>query len=194
LLFKEQIRELIKFFSKLINNAQKVEVKGFLTIIQNPNISEKVKLEAIRNLGGGGFLAFRCNRTKGIKNVAGNETLFKVPFENCDENSKDGVFTAEQSGLYSVEWRIVLEGITNQTKAVIQIESTNKTFNIPTNNLTSLRNDDGTVTLEGKQLVEFGCIDRASIAVKVGTTKNSKTVHLAARGEAEFYGFFLSRF
>jgi len=62
-------------------------------------------------------LAFRCSKTKMIKNITGDGTLFRVPFENCDSNSISGVFTVPQSGIYSVN------GITNQKEGVVLIES-----------------------------------------------------------------------
>jgi len=187
---QKEIRRLIQSFSSFINTVRTIDIKNLVKILRDPEVSEKVKLKVIERVGGRD-LAFRCNRTNIVKNATGDGTLFQVPFENCCINSKDGVFTAGENGICSINWWILLKGITSQTTAVVRVDASSSSFRFPTNNLANLKNDDGTIVLYGTAQVQMDMGDTVQLAIEVGASEDNKTVHLAEREEAYFSGYLV---
>ncbi len=190
-LARKEILGLITSLSTLISNIQKVKIGNIaIEILQNRDISTELKQQFISlMLKDGKSTTFCCNRTDEIKGVTGNGTLFEVPFNQCDENSKNGIFTAPQSGTYFVTWKIFLQNITTQSEAIVQIRSSDKIFSFPVNNLSALK-DNGNIVLSGSSSVKMCLADTVRLAVKVGTSKDSKTVHLKT-SDAQFSGFLI---
>lgn len=133
-------------------------------------------------------ISFSCSKTEEVSSATGDGTLVPIFFEECNENVKDGVFTAPQSGTYFVNWKIFLQNITTQAEAIVQVQSSNKIFSFPTNNLSALK-DNGHIVLTGTALVAMDITDTVRLIVKVGASKDSKTVDLSASSDAQFSGF-----
>ena len=134
-------------------------------------------------------MVFRCSGTKNIKHVTGDGTPFPMIFEKYSPSSINEKIIQDNSGIFSFFWQITFNGITDQTEAFVVINTSTKEIRIPTNNLNTIKNDAGSVTLSGKTVeISMGCSDEITLKVAIGTKKNNKTVTLANNNSAYFHG------
>ncbi len=136
-------------------------------------------------------IAFSCHTTEEIgRHATGDGTLIPINFVNCDSDSENSIFTAPRNGTYFINWKIFLEGITIQTEAIIQVQSSNKNYSFPTNNLSALKDQDH-IVLTGTALIPVDAADTIKLAVKVGKKGDKQTVALSPSSDAEFSGFLI---
>ncbi|MCK5632342.1 hypothetical protein KAH94_01200 [bacterium] len=187
--FKTEIKNILKVIVSFINRLKSFRLEGFQAVL-NSSISDKTKERIIEKIINP-ILVFCCKKTKFIKNITGDGSIFTVPFISISPDliSKNGLITIDKAGIYFINWSIFLSGIKDQTKAKVIIETSSETVGVDTNNLNSLKNDDGTLVLIGSQYqIQLDCGDTIKLKLQVGVKENKKTVCLAKSEAAYFCG------
>lgn len=179
--------------NQLLSSIQTIQYKDFVLQLHKANIPPEQIGYYLSMIKPSKYapIKFSCKATtKNIKQKTGNGISIPINFANSSSNAINGTFTAPQSGTYFVMWKIFLEGITNQTEAAIQVQSSNKVYSFPINNLSALK-DQGHIVLTNTTLIPMDVADTVKLTIKVGTEENQKTVAISSSSEAEFSGFLI---
>ena len=186
-LFKKQIVILIKSIKEIRIG------KLIALIIKDPNVSNDIKVLVIkyfRQIAMGSF-GFFCRKTKKINNITGDGTLVHIPFEISGLDVEKGVYTANEIGVYFLNWYLNLEGITDQEFAMVKVEAANESLSFSHENIQSMKTSENTLSLSGNTLIQLDAGDTVNIKVKVGNNTNSKTVSLLQSQSSFFCGFMI---
>ncbi len=185
LVFRKQIIELF-------NKVNKIKFKELELFLQNPNIPNESKILVTKDYveTESSAAGFFCRGTRKAPTITGDGSLFQIPFERCDLDAKNGVYTATQDGIYFLSWYLLFEGITDQKVVTVEIDTSNENFKFKHPDINSLKSADGNLTLNGNISVNMDSGDTAKLKVRIGANTNLKTVTLS-QSQASFFSGFL---
>ncbi len=183
--FKNEIIRLINRISEI-----KFKFKDLSVILLSKDIpnESKILLTKYYTETRSDSVGFMCRGTRKTSAITGDGSLYQVPFEKCDLDATNSIFTATQSGIYSLGWYLLFEGVTDQELAIIEIDSSNENFKFRYPNLNCLKSTDGNVVLHGNISIHMDLADTVKLKIQIGINKNLKTISLSPSNVSFFNG------
>lgn len=138
-----------------------------------------------------------CYRITAVTNITGDGTFYTVPFNTpsfqngANMNFTTGVYTFPSTGVYSVSAAVEIYNLNPaHTKAILNVTTTQGTYNIDQTNPFNCANSFTYMQLNGTTFVKANALD--TVEIQVAVFNGTKVVNLHALGLPRYTNFYVT--